>query len=136
MIFIYKSSFTEKIKTYVEYFQRSRPQFCFQPSNCSNIFHRLHFRLFGWGILGLNPRFSAAIGLVALFCGVANAPVASIILSIELFRIDGLLLFAIACSVSYMLSDYYGLYSSQKIVYSKLKAEFININANFYNIYL
>lgn len=81
------------------------------------------------GILGLNPGFSAAIGLVALFCGVVNAPIASIILSIELFGTGGLLLFAIACSVSYMLSGYYGLYSSQKIVYSKLKAEFININA-------
>ncbi len=81
------------------------------------------------GLLGLNQGFSAAIGLVSLFCGVVNAPVASIILSIELFGIDGLLMFAIACSVSYMLSGYYGLYSSQKIVYSKLKAEFININA-------
>ena len=81
------------------------------------------------GLLGLNPGFSAAIGLVSLFCGVVNAPIASIILSIELFGTDGLLLFAIACSVSYMLSGYYGLYSSQKIVYSKLKAEFINVNA-------
>lgn len=81
------------------------------------------------GLLGFNPGFSAAIGLVSLFCGVVNAPIASIILSIELFGTEGLLLFAIACSVSYMLSGYYGLYSSQKIVYSKLKAEFININA-------
>lgn len=81
------------------------------------------------GLLGLNPGFSAAIGLVSLFCGVVNAPIASIILSIELFGTEGLLLFAIACSVSYMLSGYYGLYSSQKIIYSKLKAEFININA-------
>ncbi len=81
------------------------------------------------GLLGLNPGFSAAIGLVSLFCGVVNAPIASIILSIELFGTGGILLFAIACSVSYMLSGYYGLYSSQKIVYSKLKAEFININA-------
>lgn len=80
-------------------------------------------------LLGLNPGFSAAIGLVALFCGVVNAPIASIVLSIELFGVEGLLIFAIACSVSYMLSGYYGLYSSQKIVYSKLKAEFININA-------
>lgn len=81
------------------------------------------------GLIGLNPGFSAAIGLVALFCGVVNAPIASIILSIELFGSEGLLLFAIACSVSYMLSGYYGLYPSQKIIYSKLKAEFININA-------
>lgn len=81
------------------------------------------------GFLGLDPGFSAAVGLVSLFCGVVNAPVASIILSIELFGAKGLLLFAIACSVSYMLSGYYGIYSSQKIMYSKLKAEFININA-------
>jgi H+/Cl- antiporter ClcA len=79
-------------------------------------------------LFGLNPGFGAAIGLVALFCSVVNTPIASIILSIELFGTEGLLLFAIACGVSYMLSGYYGLYSSQKIVYSKLKAEFININ--------
>lgn len=80
-------------------------------------------------LLGINPGFSAAIGLVALFCGVVNSPIASIVLSIELFGAGGLILFAIACGVSYMLSGYYGLYSSQKIMYSKLKAEFININA-------
>lgn len=80
------------------------------------------------GLLGIDSGFGAAIGLVALFCSVVNTPIASIILSIELFGAEGLLLFAIACGVSYMLSGYYGLYSSQKIVYSKLKAEFININ--------
>jgi len=87
------------------------------------------FGCFVGGLLGLNPGFSAAVGLVALFCGVVNAPIASIVLSIELFGADGIILFAIACSISYMLSGYYGLYSSQKIMYSKLKAEFININA-------
>ena len=81
------------------------------------------------GLLGLPPGFGAAVGLVALFCGVVNCPTASVFLSVELFGTTGLLLFAIACAVSYMLSGYYGLYSSQKIVYSKLKAEYININA-------
>ena len=33
---------------------------------------------------------------------------------------------SIAAGLSYMLSGYYGLYSSQKIMYSKLKAEYIN----------
>ena len=70
-----------------------------------------------------------AIGLVALFCGVVNCPVASILLSYELFGGSGLVLFAVACGVSYMLSGYYGLYSSQKIMYSKTKPEYININA-------
>ena len=76
----------------------------------------------------MDPGFSAAIGLISLFCGVVNCPVASIILSIELFGSKGILLFAISCSVSYVLSGYYSLYSSQKIMYSKIKAEFININ--------
>ena len=80
------------------------------------------------GLLGLDPGFAAAVGLVALFCGVVNCPIASFILSIELFGAQGMALFAVACAVSYMLSGYYGLYSSQKIMYSKLKAEFININ--------
>lgn len=79
-------------------------------------------------MLGLDPGFAAAVGLVALFCGVVNCPIASFILSIELFGAQGMVLFAVACAVSYMLSGYYGLYSSQKIMYSKLKAEFININ--------
>ena len=77
-------------------------------------------------LFGLNPGFAAAIGMIAMFCGVLNCPIASIVLSIELFGSKGFILFAIAAGVSYMLSGYYGLYSSQKIMYSKLKAEYIN----------
>lgn len=77
-------------------------------------------------LIGITPGFGAAIGMTAMFCGVLNCPVASIILSVELFGSEGFILFAIASGVSYMLSGYYGLYSSQKIMYSKLKAEYIN----------
>lgn len=72
------------------------------------------------GILGIDPSVAAAIGFVALFCAVVNCPVAAIFLAIEIFGIEGLLLFAIACSVSYMMSGRFGLYGSQKIIYSKL----------------
>lgn len=77
-------------------------------------------------LIGITPGFGAAIGMTAMFCSVLNCPVASIILSVELFGSEGFILFAIASGVSYMLSGYYGLYSSQKIMYSKLKAEYIN----------
>lgn len=80
-------------------------------------------------LLGMSPQFGGAVGLITLFCGVVNCPVASIFLSIEMFGTDGLLLFAFACGVSYMLSGYYGLYSSQKIVYSKLTPKYINKSA-------
>ncbi|MBR1723992.1 MAG: chloride channel protein [Ruminococcus sp.] len=76
--------------------------------------------------LGLDPCFGAAAGIAALFCSVVNCPVAAIFLSLELFGSEGVILFAAACGVSYMLSGYYGLYSSQKIVYSKLHTRYIN----------
>lgn len=81
------------------------------------------------GFLGLDPGFGAAVGLVSLFCGVANTLITSIILSIELFGAQDIVLFSIVCGVSYTLSGYYGLYSSQKIVYSKLRSEYINRSA-------
>ncbi len=80
------------------------------------------------GLLGIDPGFGAAIGFVALFCGVVNCPVASIMLALEVFGSGSILIFAIVCGVSYMMSGYYGLYSSQKIMYSKLEATYININ--------
>lgn len=79
------------------------------------------------GLFNFNPSFSAALGMIAMFCGVVNCPIASILLSVELFGSDGIVLFAIVAAVSYMMSGYYGLYSSQKIVYSKLRTEFIDI---------
>lgn len=80
-------------------------------------------------LLGIPASFAAAIGLVCVFCGAVNCPIASIALSVELFGSTELIYFALACGVAYMLSGYSGLYSSQKIMYSKLRAEFINIHA-------
>lgn len=78
-------------------------------------------------LLGLSPSFGAAVGLVSVFCGAVNCPLASIFLSIELFGAEGIVYFALACTISYLLSGYCGLYSSQTILYSKLRAEFINL---------
>ncbi|MBQ0038535.1 MAG: chloride channel protein [Clostridiales bacterium] len=78
--------------------------------------------------LGLPTGFSAAIGLIAVFCGAVNCPIASVILSVELFGSGDMLYFAMACAVSYLISGYSGLYSSQTIMYSKLRAEFIKVH--------
>lgn len=80
-------------------------------------------------MLGLPAGFSAALGLIALFCACVNCPIASVILSVEMFGADGIIFFGIVCAVSYVLSGYFSLYSTQKIMYSKVKAEYININA-------
>lgn len=81
-------------------------------------------------LLDIPAGFAAALGLVSVFCGATNCPIASIFLAIELFGDGGLLYFALACGISYMLSGYNGLYSSQTILYSKLKAQYINVRTN------
>ncbi len=85
------------------------------------------FGCFAGGLLGIDPGFGAALGLIAVFCGAVNCPLASMVLSMELFGGRGLLYFAMTCAVSYALSGYCGLYSSQTILYSKLRAEYINL---------
>lgn len=77
--------------------------------------------------LGLSPSFAACIGFVSVFCGVVNCPIASIILSIEVFGADGLIFFALASGISYLMSGDFGLYKTQKLRYSKLSNERIDI---------
>ena len=79
-------------------------------------------------LLGLPAGFAAALGVTGLFCGMTNCPITSLIISIELFGADGLLCYAVVCAVSYVCSGYRGLYSSQTILYSQLRAEFINVH--------
>lgn len=79
--------------------------------------------------IGLPSSFTAALGLAGVFCGVTNCPLASVILCVELFGAEGLGYYALVCAVSYMLSGYFGLYSAQKIMYSKMQPEFINKDA-------
>lgn len=71
------------------------------------------------GLLGLDPGFSAALGLVGLFCCATNSPFASIMLSIEMFGSTNLYLFAFICVVCFVLSGKGGLYASQIIQFEK-----------------
>lgn len=80
-------------------------------------------------LLGLPAPLGAALGMVSVFCGVTNCPIASVLLAVELFGGQSVALFALSCAVSYMLSGYFGLYSEQKILYSKFRAELINRKA-------
>lgn len=77
-------------------------------------------------MLGFSPSLGAALGLVAVFCGVVNCPLASLLLSVELFGSSYLMEFGLVIAVCYMLSGSYSLYSTQKIMYSKLLPKYIN----------
>lgn len=71
------------------------------------------------GLLGLDPGFGAALGLIGLFCCATNSPLASMVLSIEMFGSTNLYLFAFVCVVCFVLSGNSGLYASQIIQFQK-----------------
>ena len=77
-------------------------------------------------LLGLSSSFSASLGLIALFCGVTNCPMTAFILSTEMFGNHGNIYFMLIVAISYMLSGYSGLYTKQKMMYSKFKPQFLN----------
>ena len=81
--------------------------------------------LFG-NLIGFAPALCTAAGMGAVFCGVTNCPITSLLICFEMFGYDGMPYFLLSIALSYMLSGYYGLYRSQKIVYSKYKTEYIN----------
>ena len=77
------------------------------------------FGCFLGSILGLDAGMAAALGLVGLFCCATNSPLASIVLSIEMFGGTNLHLFALVCVICFVLSGKSGLYASQIHQFSK-----------------
>lgn len=81
------------------------------------------FGCFVGGLLGVSPSLCAAVGMIAVFCGVTNSPLTSLLIALELFGMEAVPYFLLGVAVSYMLSGYHSLYHAQRIVYSKYKAE-------------
>ena len=77
-------------------------------------------------LLNLPVPLVAACGMAGLFCGVTNCPMTSLLISFELFGFEGMPYYLITVAVSYMLSGYYGLYQSQKIMYSKYHTQYVH----------
>lgn len=71
-------------------------------------------------LLGLPAPLCAGLGLVGVFCGVTNAPLASLLLSVELFGSEYLPFFGITTVVSFMLSGHSGLYQAQLFAHPKV----------------
>ena len=77
-------------------------------------------------IIGLPTGLCAACGMVSVFCGVTNCPLTSFLLAVEMFGTGSIKYCMICIALSYLLSGYYSLYNSQKIIYSKYKTTYIN----------
>lgn len=76
--------------------------------------------------LGLPAPLLAAVGMGALFCGVTNCPISSLLICFELFGYEPMPYFLLAVAFAYWVSGYTGLYKAQKIVYSKYKSNYID----------
>ncbi len=74
-------------------------------------------------LLGLDLSFGASLGMLVLFCGITNCPIATLILGIELFGGGNILYFALAIGLGFIVSGKRGLYREQRIVYSKFGIE-------------
>lgn len=74
-------------------------------------------------LLGFPAAAGAALGMIGVFCGVTNAPLASVMLSAELFGTEYLPLFGVTAAVSYMLSGHFSLYHAQTFLEPKMGHE-------------
>lgn len=81
-------------------------------------------------VLGLPAGLCTAVGMACLFVSVTNCPVSTVFMAFELFGFEAMPYYSLAVAVSFTLSGYYGLYSSQKFVYSKIRTEYINRKSN------
>ena len=79
------------------------------------------------GLLGLDSGMAAALSLIGLFCYATNSPLASMVLSIEMFGATNLHLFAFICVICFALSGKSGLYSSQIQQYAKSHTKDISL---------
>lgn len=77
----------------------------------------------------MSPSFLAALGLIGVFNGATNTPIASFLLSIEMFGSQGIEYMFMTCVISYIFSGHTGIYTSQRIGRSKSKLIEIPQNA-------
>jgi H+/Cl- antiporter ClcA len=70
-------------------------------------------------LLGLHAALGAAVGLVAVVASASNAPIAAILMGVELFGADSTLYVAGACVAAYLIIGHRSVYPEQQVAYSK-----------------
>jgi H+/Cl- antiporter ClcA len=64
-------------------------------------------------LFGLDPTILAAIGMVSVLAGAANTPISACILAVELFGSNMASFAAVSCVVSFLMTGYRSVYTSQ-----------------------
>jgi len=71
-------------------------------------------------ITGAPIDLMAGLGLIAVFAGATNTPIACTLMGVELFGGEYVLYYAIACFVAYHFSGHSGIYKAQRIANRKI----------------
>ena len=69
---------------------------------------------------------AAAIGMTCVFCGVTNCPLASLLISFEMFGFEAAPYFLMAVAITYTFSGNFGIYHTQKIYFSKYEPSIVD----------
>ncbi len=70
-------------------------------------------------MLGLDPALGAAVGFVSVVAAASNAPMAAVLMGVELFGTDSLLYVAGACMAAYLVIGHRSVYPAQIVAFSK-----------------
>ncbi|MFO1506557.1 MAG: chloride channel protein [Lysobacterales bacterium] len=70
-------------------------------------------------VLGIHAALGAAVGMVAVVASASNAPIAAILMGVELFGAESTLYVAGACVAAYLIIGHRSVYPEQQIAYSK-----------------
>ena len=70
-------------------------------------------------VFGLAPAQGAAVGLVAVVASASNAPMAAILMGIEMFGAGSTLYVAGACVAAFLIIGHRSVYPEQQLAYSK-----------------
>jgi H+/Cl- antiporter ClcA len=65
-------------------------------------------------VLGAPVDLFAGLGLIAVFAGATNTPLACTMMGLELFGAHHAVYFAVACFIAYLFSGHSGIYSAQR----------------------
>ncbi|MBN8921919.1 MAG: chloride channel protein [Rhodanobacter sp. 68-29] len=68
---------------------------------------------------GLPPALGAAVGLAAVMASASNAPIAALLMGVELYGADATLYVAGACVAAYLVIGHRSVYPEQQIAFSK-----------------
>ena len=72
-------------------------------------------------LAGLPVSLSGALGMIAVFAGATNCPIAALMIAMEMFEGKDLPFFAITVAISFVLSGYYSLYGKQRFAFAKTR---------------